>query len=911
MIDKHHFISKKGVMALTFSAALCASMTAQAETIEVKKFKYAGPFPVSLPWMADSVDIKGEKFAMEKLLDSPLSFASFNQGKEVSSLNQGKLSALNQGNTGSSLSSGISQNVLNLASFSLSNERRMKVMISVEGVSEYRLFVDGELLKGNGNQFETVLLPSSHQVVIKYLAAKDDAKVLVKTGNDLTAKSSECSALSSKDSKDLKDSKKSVESQNISDLSQANSEYSLKIDVPSASSKRAYNIYDVICAPNYSSVSLSPNGKFVIVRKTWVDRQGNNHSINEVRNYQTGKVLASFQENVKWMPRSNKMYFVQKSNESAIEANGDATSGAALSYETENSCQQLVTINPLTMEREVLATHIPEGFFQFTPDEKSLIYTITTEGRKKDAQVYDIKEPDDRQPGWRNRSNLAKYGLASGIFQPITFGYHNIYLNDISADSRYLLIGKSEDRLTKRPTTLTSLYKLDLQTLQAETLVDKGEFINSALFSPDGKSILVSASPEAFDGIGKNVEEGQIPSMVDTQLYLLSATAKDAQQVRPLTKNFNPNVLDVAWSKVDGNIYFTAEDKDCMHLFQLNPKTGKFALLKSPEEYIKSFSLASSAAEMAFSGQSASNADRLYRMNTKAQKSQVIDDLSARELKDVQLGECKAWNYVNAKGDTICCRYYLPPHFDAAKKYPMVVNYYGGCSPTSRLFQSRYPHHVYAAMGYVVLVVNPSGATGFGQKFSAHHVDTAGEGVAEDIIASTQAFCDEHGFVNRKKIGCIGASYGGFMTQYLQTKTDLFAAAISHAGISDHTSYWGEGYWGYSYSQVSMANEYPWTNKHLFVDQSPLYRADKIHTPLLFLHGTADNNVPVGESIQLYTALKVLGRPTAMVLVDGQDHHIIDYEKRIKWQNTIFAWFAKWLQNDDSWWNEMYGNEKM
>ena len=911
MIDKHHFISKKGVMALTFSVALCASMTAQAETIEVKKFKYAGPFPVSLPWMADSVDIKGEKFAMEKLLDSPLSFASFNQGKEVSSLNQGKLSALNQGNAGSSLSSGISQNVLNLASFSLSNERRMKVMISVEGVSEYRLFVDGEPLKGNGNQFETVLLPSSHQVVIKYLAAKDDAKVLVKTGNDLIAKSSECSALSSKESKDLKDSKKSVESQKISDLSQANSEYSLKIDVPSASSKRAYNIYDVICAPNYSSVSLSPNGKFVIVRKTWVDRQGNNHRINEVRNYQTGKVLASFQENVKWMPRSNKMYFVQKSNESAIEAKGDATSGAALSYETENSCQQLVTINPLTMEREVLATHIPEGFFQFTPDEKSLIYTITTEGRKKDAQVYDIKEPDDRQPGWRNRSNLAKYDLASGIFQPITFGYHNIYLNDISADSRYLLIGKSEDRLTKRPTTLTSLYKLDLQTLQAETLVDKGEFINSALFSPDGKSILVSASPEAFDGIGKNVEEGQIPSMVDTQLYLLSATAKDAQQVRPLTKNFNPNVLDVAWSKVDGNIYFTAEDKDCVHLFQLNPKTGKFALLKSPEEYIKSFSLASSAAEMAFSGQSAFNADRLYRMNTKAQKSQVIDDLSARELKNVQLGECKAWNYVNAKGDTICCRYYLPPHFDAAKKYPMVVNYYGGCSPTSRLFQSRYPHHLYAAMGYVVLVVNPSGATGFGQKFSARHVDTAGEGVAEDIIASTQAFCDEHGFVNRKKIGCIGASYGGFMTQYLQTKTDLFAAAISHAGISDHTSYWGEGYWGYSYSQVSMANEYPWTNKHLFVDQSPLYRADKIHTPLLFLHGTADNNVPVGESIQLYTALKVLGRPTAMVLVDGQDHHIIDYEKRIKWQNTIFAWFSKWLQDDDSWWNEMYGNEKM
>ena len=396
--------------------------------------------------------------------------------------------------------------------------------------------------------------------------------------------------------------------------------------------------------------------------------------------------------------------------------------------------------------------------------------------------------------------------------------------------------------------------------------------------------------------------------MIDTQLYLMTLSDK---KVRPLTKDFNPNVQSTEWSKVDGNIYFTAEDKDCVHLFQLNPKSGKFTLLKTPEEYIKSFSLASSAAEMAFSGQSASNADRLYKMNTKALKSQLVDDLSARELKDVELGECKAWNFVNSRGDTLCCRYYLPPHFDAAKKYPMIVNYYGGCSPTSRMFQSRYPHHVYAAMGYVVLVVNPSGATGFGQKFSARHVNTAGEGVAEDIISSTQAFCDEHAFVNRKKIGCIGASYGGFMTQYLQTKTDLFAAAISHAGISDHTSYWGEGYWGYSYSEVSMANEYPWTNKHLFVDQSPLYNADKIHTPLLFVHGTADNNVPVGESIQLYTALKLLGRPTAMVLVDGQDHHIIDYEKRLKWQNTIFAWFAKWLQDDASWWTEMYGDEKM
>lgn len=833
--------TKSGLVA----AALMASISASAETIEVKTLKYAGPYAVAQPWMADSVNIKGEAFDLKQLLDSPLSFTLLNKGKEV---------------TAAQLLAD-KQDALHLASFCVSNTQRTKATIAVEGLEQYRLFVDGEQVAVNGDKAETILTPSQHTVVIKYLTRKNA-------------------------SSDRKSIKLTVTAANGAPLS-----------VGDAAAKRAYNINDVICAPNYPSVSISPNGKFIVVRKTWVDRKGNNHSISELRNSQTNRVMATFEESVKWMPSSNKLYFTQKASDSSIAGE-----------EKQDGTLQLITINPLTMEREVLAANIPDGWFQFTPDEKTLIYTLYTEGRKKDAQVYDVKEPDDRQPGWRSRSYLAKFDLASGVLQPLTFGYHNVYFNDISADSRYLLIGKSEERLTKRPTTLNSYYRLNLNDMSVETLIEKGEFLNSAQFSPDGKSILVSASPEAFNGIGKNVEEGQTPSMIDTQLYLMTLSDK---KVRPLTRDFNPNVQSVEWSKVDGNIYFTAEDKDCVHLFQLNPKSGKFTLLKTPEEYIKSFSLASSAAEMAFSGQSASNADRLYKMNTKALKSQLVDDLSARELKDVELGECKAWNFVNSRGDTLCCRYYLPPHFDAAKKYPMIVNYYGGCSPTSRMFQSRYPHHVYAAMGYVVLVVNPSGATGFGQKFSARHVDTAGEGVAEDIISSTQAFCDEHAFVNRKKIGCIGASYGGFMTQYLQTKTDLFAAAISHAGISDHTSYWGEGYWGYSYSEVSMANEYPWTNKHLFVDQSPLYNADKIHTPLLFVHGTADNNVPVGESIQLYTALKLLGRPTAMVLVDGQDHHIIDYEKRLKWQNTIFAWFAKWLQDDASWWTEMYGDEKM
>ena len=503
---------------------------------------------------------------------------------------------------------------------------------------------------------------------------------------------------------------------------------------------------------------------------------------------------------------------------------------------------------------------------------------------------------------------MAKFDLNTQLLQPLTFGYHNAWGSDISQDGRYVLVMTSESRLTKRPTTLNTLFRLDVQTMQVETLVEKDGFMGGAQFSPDGTQVLLTGSPESFGAIGKNVKEGQTPSTVDTQLYLMDIASK---KITPLTKEFNPCVQRVVWNTADGQVYFTAENRDYISFFRLNPKDGKIQQMDVNEDLVTGFALAAQAPVAAYYGQSASNSDRLYTVETKKWKQTLKEDLSAKILEGVELGECHAWNFVNEKGDTIYGRYYLPPHFDASKKYPMIVNYYGGCSPTERYFESRYPHHAYAALGYVVYVVNPSGATGFGQEFSARHVNTAGHGPAEDIIEGTKKFCKEHAFVNDKKIGCIGASYGGFMSQYLQTKTDIFAAAISHAGISDHTSYWGEGYWGYSYSEVSMANSYPWTRRDLFVEQSPLFNAHKINTPILFLHGNIDMNVPVGESIQMYTALKLLGKETAMVLVDGQEHHILEYGKRVQWQNTIWAWFAKWLKDDAAWWEAIYPKKSL
>lgn len=645
--------------------------------------------------------------------------------------------------------------------------------------------------------------------------------------------------------------------------------------------KRRYTLEDVLHGSRVTSASLSPDGKYLISAVTTTVRGGDSRTIRRVTSLADGRIVAERADYLSWMPTGSSYYYTRP----AVEG------------------QEIVTVDAATGKSRTFAA-VPEDCSPVVmPDGKSIILYSWQEGKKEDPGVYRVLEPEDRQPGWRSRARLSIMDIATGVVRPLTFGHANVSLHDISADSRRLLLSTSRSRLERRPTTVSTLFTLDLATMKADTLVKEDGFIAMARFSPDASKAIVSGTPQALGEIGRNVPEGRIPSMTDNQLFLIDIASHKAT---PLTKDFNPSVNSFEWSRADGQIYLTAENRDKVSLFSLNPTTGAFRELPVPEEVIGSFSLADSAKILAFIGESAQSPNALYTFDTKTLRSRLLESPKSEMLADVKLGECRAWEFVNAKGDTINGRFYLPPDFDENKKYPMIVNYYGGCSPTSRNFESRYPHNAYAAQGYVVYVINPSGATGFGQEFSSRHVNTAGEGVAQDIIEGTKKFCQEHPFVDEKKIGCIGASYGGFMTQYLQTVTDIFAAAISHAGISDHTSYWGEGYWGYSYSEVSMAESYPWTHPDLYVKQSPLYNAEKIHTPLLFLHGDKDNNVPVGESIQMFTALKLLGRPTAFVAVADQDHHIVDYDKRIKWQDTIFAWFARYLKDDPTWWDTLY-----
>lgn len=653
-----------------------------------------------------------------------------------------------------------------------------------------------------------------------------------------------------------------------------------KAVAPTLDQRHPYMVHDLTDGRRVRDVRLSADGAYMVVSYQTTERGGNSHWTYELREVKGNHLLAFLPKRVEWLPKTV----------------------AWLEEEHDAGRRILYKVDPKTSARTRFAYDIPEGRYTVSPTEDYLIISKEEEGPKEDADVFEVMEMDDRQPGWRTRRYLVRYDIATGVTQRMTYGNRGEYLNDISLDGRRLLVSSSYSRLAKRPTEVSDVFLMDAQTFQVDTLLSCEGFVGSCMFSPDGSQILFSGTPEAFDRIGCQLPADVTPSMTEYEFFLYDISTR---KVTPLTKDFDPSVSTFYWSAVDGQIYFKAEDRDYVNMFVLNPKTGHIERLPLSGDYVYYFDMASHAPVLGYLSYATMAPATACVMNLKTRKQQVCFD-GKTALGDAEVGTCRDWNFKNSRGDTVYGRLYLPGDFDASKKYPMIVYYYGGCSPVSRYFESPYAPQMWNSLGYVAYILQPSGATGFGQEWASRHVNTAGRGPAEDIIEGVKQICKEHAFIDTSKVGCMGASYGGFMTQYLLTQTDIFAAGVSHAGIANHTSYWGEGYWGYNYSEVSMANSYPWSHRQLYVDQSPLFNADKIHTPLLLLHGNADTNVPLIESLQMFTALKLLGRDVALVEVSGENHHILDYGKKEKWIATQMAWFQKWLKGDSTWWDALY-----
>lgn len=543
------------------------------------------------------------------------------------------------------------------------------------------------------------------------------------------------------------------------------------------------------------------------------------------------------------------------------------------------------------------------GSFRWMPSASSIVYSVSEEGEKDPENVKRYRGLTDRWAGNREQSFLYQISVPDGVSRRLTAGELGTSLQDIAPDGRTLLFTRTVNDDATWPFSTETLYELDLEGLQTRELTSAGPGL-SARYSPNGNDILITASPSAFGELGENVPEGVIANLYDTQAYLLG---REDGEMRAISRDFDPAIEGVEYSRASGDILARATVQTRHAIFRYDSRREQWSELETPVGSIGRMDLSADGRTVIFEGDGAFEPWQVMvasldgRWRPKAIRTSDLD-MGGRIL----AGHIEDFDFTSSAGDVIDGHVYFPAGYDESRAWPALVYYYGGTSPVTRDFGGRYPKEYWAARGYVVYVLEPSGATGYGQEFSARHVNDWGKTTIDEIIEGTQAFLAAHPAVDPERVGCLGASYGGFMTELLMTRTDMFAAAISHAGISSISSYWGEGNWGYGYSAAATAHSYPWNRPDIYVDQSALFAADKIVTPLLLLHGSDDDNVPPGESEQLYTALRVLGRPVEYIRIAGEKHWILEREKRDLWARTIVAWFDRWLKGDQAWWDHLY-----
>lgn len=531
--------------------------------------------------------------------------------------------------------------------------------------------------------------------------------------------------------------------------------------------------------------------------------------------------------------------------------------------------------------------------------------TLVFSWNRGDESKHDITKRyralEDRWTGWRDNSQVYMLDIHSGLVKQLTMNKLSHTLLDIDGKNNRLLLARSPVDYAQPAHGLTELVEFDIDK-QSEKVLGSYRSLNNASFSKKG--IYITAGPSFAERAGAAVAEGQAVNDYDSQLYLMDKKG----QVTALSKQFDPSIGNIS-VLANADILLQATVQDRRQLYLYSAKGKKFTKLNTKVDMVDAYSVSKqSKASIVYRGTSATSPQQVY-FKAYNKKAKLLIDTKKTAYANTQFGDIKDWDFDNGNGEIIDGRYYLPPNFDASKKYPMITYYYGGTSPVTRNFTGRWPFSLWAAQGYVVYVLQPSGATGFGQKFSAKHVNAWGKQTADDIVASTKAFIKQHPFVDEKRVGNMGASYGGFMTMYLATKTDMFRASISHAGISNLAEYWGYGWWGYGYSGVASQGSFPWNNRSLYVDQSPLFNADKINTPLLLLHGDSDTNVPVTESHQMFTALKMLDKEVELIEFAGDDHHVNSRSHRLRWWKTILAYFDKELKDQPLWWNTLYPEE--
>lgn len=644
---------------------------------------------------------------------------------------------------------------------------------------------------------------------------------------------------------------------------------------PSAWRLSAEQLYD---APTITTTELSADGRYLVLRKSW-QANGESQSDLWLKDLAENRVVYRWNNtsvgSFAWHPTEHKLAYV---------------SGQKI---------QLLNVDTLAVSELSASLRGVSGLRWLTDDQ--LVFSWNKNAPEDTGLSKRYQALEDRWSSFRNVSHVYSLAIDSGAIRQLTHGPSTIGLQDVHASGERILLSQRQVDYAAPPHFAVALQELTVATGEVRELGTHRTF-NQALYQ--GDDIFVVAGPEFMQGAGRDprLAEDMLSNNYDGQLYQLL----DAENVRPLSRRFNPSISS-AMALGNGDLLLRVTDRDGTQLYRFDPRNGRYVKVSSDIEVVDQVAVSqSSFPRLVIGGTSATQPQKLIRFDL--QEGRMVELWNSKPLAygHNQLQAVQEWNFTNKHGDEIEGRVYYPHNFDENQQYPALVYYYGGTTPVQRGFTGRYPFNLWANQGYVVYVLQPTGAIGYGQEFSARHVNAWGEYTAEDIIQGTQEFLAAHPFVDAERVGHMGASYGGFMTMLLATMTDIYAASMSHAGISNITSYWGQGWWGFLYSGEASKGSFPWNNPDLYTVQSPVFHADKVTAPMLLIHGDADTNVPPGESHNMYTALKLLDKEVELVEYRGQDHHIIGRDARLHWWGTYMAWFAKHLKDEPEWWEYLH-----
>lgn len=402
-------------------------------------------------------------------------------------------------------------------------------------------------------------------------------------------------------------------------------------------------------------------------------------------------------------------------------------------------------------------------------------------------------------------------------------------------------------------------------------------------YSPDGKWIAYRA---------------QMTPGYESDRWQLMIYNRATGEHLDVTGNFDRNVESYAWSPDSRSLYFPAEDHAEMPIFEVEAAAGRSPRLVIADGFNGEFSLSADGKRLAFSRSSLTYPAEIFSASADGSQVQQITHQNAAILAPLDLPSAEPFWFAGANGTRVEGLLIKPPDFDPSRKYPMLLLVHGGPQGAwDDDWGYRWNPQIMAAPGYVVVMINPRGSTGYGQKFTDEIRDDWGGKPYIDLMDGVDSVLEHESYIDSTRLAEAGGSYGGYMTDWIATHTGRFRCLISHAGPYDLTSMYGatEELWFVEHDLRGT----PWTNPESYTKWSPsAYAAQlaKFHTPMLVIDGELDFRVPYTQDLELFTALQRQGVPSKLIIFPDEGHWVLKPQNSRLWYREFMNWLATYLK---------------